>query len=51
VVLLKDVKKEEASPYQLYLKARSILQNMRFEERLNAYLKELQTKIPVFYCE
>ncbi|HOL21861.1 MAG TPA: hypothetical protein PLQ41_03275 [bacterium] len=52
VLLLKDIRREEVSSYQqLYLKARSILQNMKFEEKFNGYLKELQSKIPVFYCD
>ncbi|MCX8082946.1 MAG: peptidyl-prolyl cis-trans isomerase [bacterium] len=51
VVLLKDVQKEEINSYQLYLKARAILQNIKFEEKFNSYLKELQSKIPIFYCD
>lgn len=51
VVFLKEVKQEETNSYQLYLKARNILQNLKFEEQFNNYLKELQRQIPVFYCE
>lgn len=51
IVLLKDVKHEEINSYQLFIKAREILQNQRFEEQFNNYLKELQSKIPVYYCD
>jgi len=50
VVLLKDVaaaRKPDA--YSLYNKARIILQNMKFAEAFDNYLKELEGKIPVFY--
>ncbi|MCM8762029.1 MAG: peptidyl-prolyl cis-trans isomerase [Candidatus Omnitrophica bacterium] len=52
VVFLKDVRHEEVNSYQqLYLNARMTLQNMKFEEKFNNYLKELHSKIPVFYCD
>lgn len=51
VVMLKDVSQGEYTSYQLYQKAKTILQNMKFEAALNNYLKELQSKIPVFYCD
>ncbi len=51
VILLKDVEKEEIDSYQLYLRVRSMLLNMKFEENFNNYLRELQLRIPVFYCE
>ncbi|MCM8820627.1 MAG: peptidyl-prolyl cis-trans isomerase [Candidatus Omnitrophica bacterium] len=52
VVFLKDIRHEEVNSYQqLYLNARMALQNMKFEEKFNSYLKELHSKIPVFYCD
>jgi len=50
-VLLKDVVRgEKPDDYLLYNRAKMILQNAKFTEEFDKYLKELQGKIPVFYC-
>ncbi len=49
-VLLKDVVQgEKPDDYLLYNRAKIILQNVKFSEEFDKYLKELQGKIPVFY--
>ncbi|MBN1445201.1 MAG: hypothetical protein JW957_03735 [Candidatus Omnitrophica bacterium] len=50
VVLLKDtVQGEKPDDYLLYNRAKIILQNTKFSQEFDRYLKELQGKIPVFY--
>ncbi|NLG11587.1 MAG: hypothetical protein GX554_00925 [Elusimicrobia bacterium] len=51
VVMLKEAQRVEANSYQLYLRVRNMLLNMKFEDAFNNYLRELQLKTPVFYVD
>ncbi len=49
ILLLKDINKRKPDAYTLYNRAKNALYNIKFSEKFNAYLRELQSRTPVFY--
>lgn len=51
VLLLKDVTEQKSDVYALYSRAKNMLYNVKFSEKFDDYLKELQAKTPMFYSD
>lgn len=51
VLLLKDVREEKLDEQILYTRAKNLLYNLKFSERFDEYLRELQSRTPLFYSD